>query len=72
MSKIDKVADNLEDLCNLFPKKQFYYAHKDGRVGFDCGQISWFTYNANVMGFVDAGHTDTPEMARLTKVPKKK
>lgn len=66
---MDKVANNLEELCELFPDKKYYYAHKDGKIGFtEDGQIHWFIFDANENGFVDKEFTEHPQMAKLTRV----
>jgi len=73
MDNVEKLADTLEGLCKLFPDKRFYYAHKDGRIGFsEKKKIHWYIYNGEVNGFVDKGLTDHPQMAKLTKVPSSK
>jgi hypothetical protein len=69
---MEKIADNLKGLCNLdqFKERKFYYAHKDGRIGFlEDNKIHWYIYDAEVAGFVDKGVTDHPQMAKLTKTP---
>jgi hypothetical protein len=66
---MDKVANTIEELFELFPDRRYYYAHKDGRVGFlENHQIHWFIYDGNVGGFVDKEFTEHPQMAKLTRV----
>lgn len=64
----DKVANNLEELCNLSINKErgYYYKHEDGRIGFlEEGQIHWYIYDCELAGFVDKGFSEHPQMAKL-------
>lgn len=67
--KIEKIANNLKELCNLpvNEEKRFYYKHKDGRIGFtENSQMHWYIYDAEVGGFIDKGFSEHPQMAKLT------
>jgi len=70
---MERVAVVIEELFALYPDKQFFYVHKDGRVGFSQKKkIVWYIYSSKDCGYICSGETEHPQGATLTKVKKEK
>ena len=70
---MERVAVVIEELFELYPDKQFFYVHKDHKVGFsERGRVVWYIYSSKECGYVRLGETDHPEGATLTKIKREK